>query len=122
MKRAPRGAGVDRAHRSPVVSYPRLAFSLFLFALGGWYAFSRQARFQIGGDDLSNRHPIPVDAQGLDAIVIGCVFIGVGLVNLAIGVRGRLRRSIFWAGAALLGLAVLYGVVNVVRAIVGLSG
>ena len=107
---------------TPRVSYPRLAFSLFLFALGGWYALSREARFQIGGDDLSNRHPIRVDAHGLDAIVIGCVFVGVGLVNLAIGVPGRWRRPVFWAGAGLLLMAVLYGVVNVVRAIVGLFG
>ena len=122
MTLPPRRAGIDRADRSPLVSYPRLAFSLFLLVLGGWYAFSREARFQIGGDDLSNRHPIRVDAHGLDAVVIGCVFVGVAFVNLAIGVRGRLRRAVFWAGATLLLAAVLYGAVNVVRAIVGLSG
>jgi len=113
-------AGPTKARR-PAAPFPyaRLAGSLLFFGFGAWYAISGEARFTLGGDDYSNRHPIHVDAHGLDAIVIGCVFVGIGLVNLALGVRGRARLHVFWAGAALLGASVLYGIGNVVRDVVG---
>lgn len=112
-----RNDAVQADGRRPAAPFPyaRVAGSLLLFALGGWYALSGEARFTLGGDDLSNRHPIYVDAHGLDAVVIGCVFVGLGLVNLALGVRGRARLRVFWAGAGLLGASVLYGIGNVVR-------
>jgi hypothetical protein len=102
------------------VPWLHVAFATFLFALGGWYAVTGRARFELGGDDLSNRHPIHVDARGLDAVAIGFVFAGLGLVILAVGVRGEAGRRFFWAGAAVLAATVLYGVVNVVRAVIGL--
>jgi hypothetical protein len=104
--------------RREAVSLPRLIGSVLLFAIGAWFALSGEARFTLGGDDLSNRHPIHVDAHGLDAVAIGCVFLGLGSVNLALGVRGRARRAVFWAGAALLGAALADGLVNVVREVV----
>ena len=88
--------------------------SVLLFAIGGWYAVTREARFQLGGDDLSNRHPIHVDAHGLDAVAIACVFLGLGAVNLALGIRGRARLPVFWTGIAVLGAAVVYGLSLVV--------
>jgi hypothetical protein len=103
----------DRRPRRAAVPYLRLVGSLLFFGLGAWYAVSGEARFQLGGDDLSNRKAIHVNAHGMDAVAIGCVFVAAGLVNLALGLRGPARLRVFWAGVALLGAAVLYGLVNV---------
>jgi hypothetical protein len=100
--------------------YVRIAFSVLLFGMGAYYALTGEARFDIGGDDNSNRHAIHVNAHGLDAVVIGGVFVAIGLVNLALALRGRGRLRAFWAGAVLLGATVLYGVVGAVRAILSL--
>jgi hypothetical protein len=97
----------------------RLVGSVLLFAIGGWYAITHQARFVLGGNDLSNRGAVNVDAHGLDAVAIGCVFLALGLVNLALGIRGRARIPVFWAGAALLASSALYGVVYMVRDVFG---
>jgi hypothetical protein len=110
----------SEGRRREAVSLPRLIGSLVLFAVGAWFALRGEARFTLGGDDLSNRHPIHVDAHGLDAVAIGCVFLGLGSVNLALGVRGRARLAVFWAGVALLGAALADGLVNVVREVVAL--
>jgi hypothetical protein len=105
------------AGRRPAAPFPyaRAAGSLLFFALGAWCALSGRAKFTLGGDDYSNRHPIYVDAHGMDAAAIGSALVGLGLVNLALGVRGRARLRVFWAGAAVLGATLLYGISNVVR-------
>ena len=102
----------DRATR---FSYVRLAFTVLFFGFGAWCAVTREARFDIGGDDLSNRHAIHVDAHGTDAVVVGAVFVALGLLNLALGIPGPSRIPVFWAGLALLAATVLYGVVGVVK-------
>ena len=109
----------NRRRAAPAVSPARLIGSLLLFAVGAWFALRGEARFTLGGDDYGNRHPIHVDAHGLDAGAIGCVFLGLGLVNLALGVRGRARLGVLWAGVALLGAALADGLVNVVREVFG---
>ena len=97
----------DRATR---FSYVRLAFTVLFFGFGAWYAVTREARFDVGGDDNSNRRAIHVDAHGLDAVVVGAVFVALGLLNLALGIPGPSRIHVFWAGLALLAAAALYGV------------
>jgi len=110
----------DHRRRAALVSPPRLIGSVLLFAVGAWFALRGEARFTLGGDDYGNRNPIHVDAHGLDAVAIGCVFLGLGLVNLALGIRGRARLAVFWAGVALLGAALADGLVNVAREVFGL--
>ena len=71
----------------------------------------------IGGDPYSSLRRnavVRVDANGLDAIVIGTVFIALGVINLSIGIRDRRRIPVFWTGAALLGTTVIYGLVRAV--------
>jgi len=98
----------------------RLIGSVVLFAIGGWYAITHEARFVLGGSDLSNRGAVNVNAHGLDAVAIGCVFLGLGLVNLALGLRERRARlGVFWAGAAVLAATVLYGLWYIGRDVVG---
>jgi len=106
----------DRARR---FSNVRLAFTLLFFGFGAWCAITRQARFDIGGDDLSNRHAIHVDAHGMDAVVVGAVFVALGLLNLALGIPGDSRIPVFWAGAGLLAATVLYGIVGAVKSAFG---
>lgn len=106
----------DRATR---FSYLRLAFTLLFFAFGGWYAVTREARFDIGGDDNSSRRAIHVDAHGMDAVVVGAVFVALGLLNLALGIPGETRIPVFWSGAGLLAATVLYGLVGLVRSALG---
>lgn len=92
--------------------YGRLVGSLFLFAVGGWFVITRHANFRLGGkrDPTSAlQRGTLVDAAGLDAIAIGCAVIGLGVINLALGIRSRRRIPIFWAGAALFVLPILYG-------------
>jgi glucose dehydrogenase len=52
---------------------------------------------------------ISVDASGLDAVAIGSAVIGLGVINLALGIRSRRRIHVFWMGAALFLLPTLYG-------------
>jgi hypothetical protein len=106
----------DRAAR---FSYVRLAFTLFFFALGGWYGVTREARFDIGGDDNSNRRAIHVDAHGMDAVAVGAVFVALGLINLALGIPGQARIPVFWSGAGLLLATILYGVVGAIKSALG---
>jgi hypothetical protein len=106
----------DRARR---FSYVRLAATLILFGFGAWCALTREARFDIGGDDTSNRHAIHVDAHGMDAVVVGAVFVALGLLNLALAIPGDSRIPVFWAGAGLLGATVLYRLVGAVRSAFG---
>jgi hypothetical protein len=106
--------------KGAILSYPRLAFSVVLFALATWFAVTGEARFHLGGNEFSNRRGIAVDAHGIDAVVIGLVLAGVGLLNLALGLRGPARLPVFWTGAAALASTMLYGVVKAVRAIIGL--
>ena len=106
----------DRAMR---FSYVRLAFTLLFFGVGAWYAVTREARFDIGGDDNSNRRAIHVDAHGMDAVVVGAVFVALGLLNLALGIPGEARIPVFWSGAGLLAVTVLYGVVGAIKSAFG---
>jgi hypothetical protein len=95
--------------------YGRLLGSLFLFALGAWFVVTQRATFRFGGRDnpTSVRHlGIPVDASGLDAVAIGTAIIGLGVINLALGIRSRRRILVFWIGAALFLLPILYGIWN----------
>jgi hypothetical protein len=107
--------------KSAIVSYPRLAFSIVLFAMAAWFAVTGRAQFNLGGDE-SGRRAIAVDAHGIDAVVIGLVFAGVGLLNLALGLRGRARLTVFWMGVAALASTMLYGLVKIVRAVMSLFG
>jgi hypothetical protein len=93
--------------------YGRLAGSLFLFGLGALMAFSGRANFNLG----SRKRPVLVDATGLDAIAIGCVFIGLAVINLALGIRGPERIKVFWSGAAIFLASLLYGLYQAVQAI-----
>ena len=106
----------DRATR---FSYVRLAFTVLFFGFGAWYAVTREARFDVGGDDNSNRRAIHVDAHGLDAVVVGAVFVALGLLNLALGIPGPSRIPVFWAGLALLAATILYGVVGAIKSAFG---
>ena len=47
--------------------------------------------------------------SGLDAIAIGTAVIGLGVINLALGIRSRRRIPVFWVGAALFLLPIVYG-------------
>jgi hypothetical protein len=90
----------------------RVIGSLLLFALAAYWIIGQRATFTLGGDD--NGGGDPVDARGYDAIAIGLVPLGLGIVNLAVGIRGRGRIPVFWWGAAALGAAFLYGLVQIV--------
>src|ERR1041384_5639796 len=96
----------------------RLIGTILLCGLGLWFALSGRAKFSLGGDPDSphnQKHVIPVNAAGLDAIAIGTFIIGLGVINLALGIRGPRRIPVFWIGAALFLAAVLYGIVLAVR-------
>jgi hypothetical protein len=105
--------------RARTFSYVRLAFTLAFFAFGGWQAVTREARFDIGGDDNSNRRAIHVDARGMDAVVVGAAFVALGLLNLALAIPGPARIPVFWSGAALLAATILYGLAGAVKSAFG---
>lgn len=97
--------------------YPRLIGTILLCTLGLWFAITGRARFGLGGDPDSTykrNAVVRVDARGLDAAAIGVFFIGLGVVNLALGIRDQKRITTFWIGVALLGLAAAYGAVQAV--------
>lgn len=86
----------------------RVFFTFLLTGVGLWYAVTGRAKFALGGDEYGRR-AIAVDARGLDAVAIGCFFIGLGIVNLALAVAGNRRIPVFWTGAGLMIAAALYG-------------
>jgi hypothetical protein len=90
----------------------RALFSLIFWGVGAWFAISERAHFSLGGDDYG-RHAINVDARGWNAIAIAAVFFALGIINLAIGIRGPARIPVFWAGTALLGMTVIYGIAQI---------
>jgi hypothetical protein len=105
------------------ISYTRLVGTIFLCVLGLWFALTGHAKFGLGGDPDSqykNNHVIHVDARGADAVAIGCFFIALGVVNLALGIRDRRRIPVFWAGAGLMMATFLYAIVLMVLAVVHL--
>jgi hypothetical protein len=55
----------------------------------------------------------------MDAVVVGAVFVALGLLNLALGIPGDSRIPVFWAGAGLLAATVLYGIVGAVKSAFG---
>lgn len=97
--------------RRGVAFYGQLFGSLFLFALGGWFVITQSATFRLGGkrNPTMSQRGISVDASGLDAVAIGSAVIGLGVINLALGIRSRRRIPVFWFGAALFLLPILYG-------------
>lgn len=95
--------------KSPNAEFNMRVFtSLIFWGIGAWFAFAQRAHFLLGGDEY-DRHAINVDARGWDAIAIACAFVAVGIINLALGVRGPSRIPVFWTGTALLGVTILYG-------------
>jgi hypothetical protein len=79
----------------------RLIPTLFLSALGLWFAITRSADFLIGGNirrPYKRNRVIFVDATGWDAVAIGCVFIALGIINLALGIPDPRRIPVFWNG------------------------
>jgi hypothetical protein len=85
-----------------------------LCAVGLWFAVSGRAHFTFGGDDYGKSHPMYVDARKWDAVAIGAVFIALGIINLAVAIRGPRRIPVFWTGAGLLGASALYGLAKVI--------
>jgi len=83
-----------------------------LCAIGLTIALLGHAKFTLGGNRLSGRGSVFVDARGLDAVVIGCVAIALGIINLAIGIRSQRRIPVFWTGAVLLMATAVYGIVR----------
>jgi hypothetical protein len=88
----------------------RLLGSIVLWAIGLWFTITQHAKFTLGG--RRTRPGMPVNAFGLDAIAIGCFFLSLGIINLALGIRGERRIPVFWAGAGLFCASVLYGLVK----------
>lgn len=98
----------------------RVFITIIFCALGSWAIIGQRAKFNLGGDDNSSRRAIHVDAHGVDAIAIGVFVFGAGIVNLAAGLRDHRRIPIFWTGAALMAIPVVYGIVLAVQAVVSL--
>jgi hypothetical protein len=108
--------------RSAILSYPHLAFAIFFFGLGAWYVVTGEARFDMGGDDLHDRHRVRVNAHGANAVVIGCVFFAVALLSAGQGVRHPWRARFVWPGLVVLLATMLYGLVGATRALASLFG
>lgn len=101
----------------------RAFFTVLLCGLGLWFALSGRAKFMLGGNPDSmvrNNHVIYVDARGIDAVAIGCFFIALGIVNLALGIADRRRIPVFWAGAGLMMATFVYWIGEAVLAVVQL--
>ena len=111
MRRQPGETAASTSKARSADFYARLVASLFLFSLGGWFAITQDASFRLGGRDggTGSRRGTFVNATGPDAIAIGCLIIGLGVINLALGMRSRRRIPVFWVGAALFLGPVLYG-------------
>lgn len=100
--------------------YVRLFFTLLFFAFGLYWAIGQRAKFDVGGSESGSSRPIHVYAEGIDAIAIGVFAMGVGIINLAAGMRSRRRIPVFWAGVVVFALPVLYAAVKAVLAVVSL--
>jgi hypothetical protein len=89
----------------------RIVASVLLFALGGWYVVTQEAHFRLGGrtGGTGSRRGTFVDATGVDAVAIGTFIISLGVINLALGMRSERRKAVFWVGAALFLLPIVYG-------------
>lgn len=99
----------------------RVVGTIVLCGIGIWYAAAGQAQFRLGGNTRwPKKSAIYVDAAGLDAVAIGCFFISLGVINLALGIRGRRRIPVFWTGAGLLIATLLYGAGQALSAVVRL--
>lgn len=99
--------------------------SILLWAVGSWFAIRQRAEFSFGGDPDSvyeHNGVIHVDAHGWDAIAIGLVFYGLGLLNVAQAIAGRARIPVFWLGAGLFGAAAFYGFAKVALDVVETVG
>ncbi len=90
----------------------RMVASVLLFGFAAYWILGQDATFSLGGRRTT--HGIQVDAHGWDAVAIGLVPLGLGIVNLALGLRGRARIPVFWCGASILGLSLIYGIVQMV--------
>ena len=86
-----------------------------------WFAITQKTGFMLGGDPDSQYKKndiIYVNATGADAVAVGGFFIALGIVNAALGVRGKRRIPVFWAGAGLMIATFVYGLVQIVLAVV----
>jgi hypothetical protein len=96
-------------------TYVRLPFTALLWGVGLLFSLKQHARFTFGGSD--ERPGLPVDASGFDAIAIGCVFIALGILNLAIAIPRSKATAVFWVGAGLFLASVAYGIVRATLAV-----
>lgn len=96
----------------------RVFFTVLLCGLGLYFAITQEAAFMLGGDDLSEGEHI--DAAGWDAVAIGVFFIALGILNLALAIRGSRRIPVFWTGAGLLLASLLYGLLKALLGIASL--
>jgi hypothetical protein len=92
----------------------RLIFSLPFWAWGAYIVATQRLAFRF---TRKGSFPIDVNALGADAIVIGCGVLGLGFLNLALGIAGESRIRVFWVGAALLLGALAYGLVQAAGAL-----
>jgi hypothetical protein len=97
------------------VLYVRSAFALLFFGFGAWQMATQRAQFLIGGRSGSPHRGIRVNAAGLDAVVIGFVFVALGLLVLVEGIRGPARIKAFWCGTGVLAATVLFGLFRMVQ-------
>lgn len=97
----------------------RLIFTALLCGLGLYFAITQQTGFMLGGDDDFSEG-LHVDATGWDAVAIGVFFIALGILNLALAIRGSRRIPVFWAGAGVLMASLLYGMLKAALAIMSL--
>ena len=96
----------------------RILFTVLLCGMGLWYAINQETGFLLGGE--TDTEAIHVDATGFDAVVVGAVFIAVGIINLALAIAGPRRIPVFWTGVGLLLATVVYGMLKVIVAVVSL--
>ena len=108
----------DRRTKSSPQFNARLIGTTLLCALGIWCAIGGRAHFQLGGDEYGKSPPIYVDARGIDAFAIGCLFISLGIINLAVGIGGPRRIPVFWTGAGVFIAVLLYGAWKVVADVI----
>jgi hypothetical protein len=91
----------------------RVFGSLILFAIGGWFAITQKASFLLGGNPEAtsiSRRGTFINAEGLSAVALGSAIVGLGVMNIAFGMTSERRKMVFWVGAALFLIPLIYGV------------
>jgi len=94
-------------------------FSACLFAWGLWIAVTGRARFDVGGSEHGTSRPVRIDAEGLDAIVIGIFIMGIGLLGVVQYMTGKraLRLPLAYLALTMVGGSLLYGGALAARAL-----